>query len=74
MERLCLLPTEHWDGDKLKGVSVYIYKDGRGFIGNFICAPNPIEKVAEMVATHLNKSGYKTTTYLHGKNIEGDLI
>lgn len=32
-ERLELIPHEHWQGDKLKGVSIYIRKILGSFVG-----------------------------------------
>ena len=73
MERLQLLPTEHWRKDVLMGVSVYIYNEGVGFVGCVACKPMPIEQVADLVAEHLSRSGYETVTHLYGEKIKSGL-
>lgn len=39
MEKLRLMPTEHWQKDKLTGISIHVKDKDGGFVGCFTMKP-----------------------------------
>jgi len=74
MERLILIPTQHWRKDELIGVSIYVQKEGDGFVGCLTMRPVDLEEASNRAVRYFNQAGYSTTTMLWGEELNSDSL
>ena len=65
-----LIPAQHWDRDRLKGVSVHVLDDkGQKFVGWLTIKPMDLGEVVEIIDDHFKKVGYATIIQFFGGGI-----